>query len=77
MDVPWQTGAAYNFDFTHNATFSWQDDAGTSVNDVAIDGRIEIISAPPDAGALGTVRLRADFDANNHVEGQFSVWVCN
>jgi hypothetical protein len=76
-DIPWQAAVAYNFSLSQNATFTYRDDAGQIQNDVTLDGRIEVISAPDDAGSLGALRIRATFDANNHVEGQTSLMACD
>jgi hypothetical protein len=72
--VPWKV-TSYNFGFTQNLTFAYQDDAGVSQNEVATLGRAEIISAP-DAGT-GTIRIRAEAHANNTVEGEIQVQVCD
>ena len=75
--IAWKTGLTYNLDFTHSITLVYPDDAGTPQNDIAISGRVEEIDAPPDAGAMGTLRIRANFDAQNNVEGQVSVMACD
>jgi hypothetical protein len=78
--VAWKDGTALPFDLQQNATLAFPS-GGTVQNKVAVTGRIEVIKAPaaPATGApspTGTIRLRAEVDGNNHVEGQVDVEVC-
>lgn len=73
--VPWTVGA-YDFSLRQNVTFVVEED-GKTVNKVATNGRIELLSAPgPDAG-VATLRIRARFDADNEIEGEVSLTVCD
>jgi len=74
LTVPWQV-TSYDFGFSHNATLFYLDDAGVSQNIAALVGRAEIITAP-DAGTA-TIRVRADGNADNTVEGEVQVQVCD
>jgi hypothetical protein len=74
--IPWQTGAAYDLSLSHNLTIiTHKPDGGGIVNNIAISGRVEVISAP-DAG-VGTIRIRANASSDNAVEGQIDVTVCD
>jgi hypothetical protein len=49
---------------------------GGSNNNIATDGRLEVVDAPMDKGTTGTLKLRA-FAGADSVEGTVSVTVCN
>ena len=74
VNVPWAT-EAYALSLQHNLTFVVHEADGGIQNKVATSGRVEVISAP-DAGTA-TLRIRARFDAQNSVEGQIDVKVCD
>lgn len=73
--IPWHAGEAYDLGLQENLTFVVRGDAGTE-NKVAFNGRVEVISAP-DAGGVGTVRIRARFSDNFDVEGEVQLNVCD
>ncbi|MGV3619713.1 MAG: hypothetical protein ACO1OB_02790 [Archangium sp.] len=74
--LPWQTGA-YSLGLQRNLTFVVQEADGGIRNKVATDGRVEFIDATgPDAGP-SIVRIRARFDADNEIEGQVEISVCD
>lgn len=73
--IPWHDGEAYELGLKQNLTFVTRSDAGIE-NKVAFNGRVEVISAP-DAGGVGTVRIRARFDDSFDVEGEVQLNVCD
>lgn len=73
--IPWHDGEAYDLGLQENLTFVVRGDAGTE-NKVAFNGRVEVLSAP-DAGGVGTVRIRARFSDNFDVEGEVQLNVCD
>lgn len=74
--VPWEA-AAYELSLRNNLTFVVRQPDGGIDNLVATTGRVELLSAPgPDAGPA-TLRLRAKFGADNDVEGEIAVTVCD
>ena len=73
--VPWQVGT-YPLSLSRNLTLVTRStDGGSTMNNVAISGRVEILSAP-DAG-VATMRIRATANSQNTVEGQLDVQVCD
>lgn len=74
--LPWKTGE-YALGLQRNLTFVVHETDGGISNNVATNGRVEFIEATgPDAGP-SIVRIRARFDADNQVEGQVSITVCD
>lgn len=74
--LPWRTGA-YSLGLQRNLTFVVREADGGIRNKVATEGRVEFIEATgPDAGP-SIVRIRARFDAENQVEGQVAISVCD
>ena len=73
--VPWVTGTAYELSLARNLTIITHKPDGGIVNNIATNGRVEIVSAP-DAG-VGTIRIRASAGTGNRVEGQIDVSVCD
>lgn len=74
--VPWQV-ASYELSLRNNLTFVVRQADGGIDNLVATSGRVELVTAPaPDAGPA-TLRVRAKFDAENTVEGEIAVVVCD
>jgi hypothetical protein len=73
--VPWVTGEAYGLSFTQNLTILTRIPDGGIINNIALSGRVEVVSAP-DAG-VGTLRIRASAGSGNSVEGQIDVTVCD
>ncbi len=79
FSVPWKTGTARDFKFAlggdgQTATFVIKRESQTD-NVISTQGRVEIIDAPTEAGAMGKIRLRAVARENN-VEGEIAVEVC-
>ena len=79
ISVPWEAGVARDFSFGgsdgQTATFVVKKADGDFTNIISTQGRVEIIEAPTEAGAKGTVRLRAEARGNS-VEGEVAVEVC-
>lgn len=74
--LPWKTGE-YALGLQRNLTFVVHEADGGIINKVATNGRVEFIEATgPDAGP-SIVRIRARFDAENEVEGQVAISVCD
>ncbi len=74
--IPWQVGG-YDLSFQHNLTFVVDRPDGGLDNLVATQGRVELVDAPgPDAGPAH-LRIRAHFDAQNSIEGEVTVTVCD
>jgi hypothetical protein len=73
--VPWVADAGYELSFSHNLTFVVRQADGGILNDVAVDGRVELLTAPTTGQA--TLRLRATAGSTNSVEGQVAVTVCD
>lgn len=71
---PWKVDA-YALSFNRNLTFVVHEADGGIENLVATNGRVEVISAP-DAGTA-TLRIRARYDAENEIEGQIDVTICD
>lgn len=69
--APWKDGFESAFSLNQNATLY----TPPGDNNVATQGRIEIIKAGAD-GEEGTLRLRAYIDDDNQVEGEVTVKVC-
>ncbi len=70
--IPWQV-TSYDLGFSQNLTLL----SMGSHNDVAISGRVEIVSAPPPDAGMATIRIRAYVDADNNVEGEVQLSVCD
>jgi hypothetical protein len=79
ISVPWEAGVARDFSFGgkdgQTATFVVKKADGDFTNIISTQGRVEIIEAPTEPGAKGTVRLRAEAKGNS-VEGEVAVEVC-
>jgi hypothetical protein len=79
LSVPWEAGLARDFSFGgkdgQTATFVVKKADGDFTNIISTQGRVEILEAPSEAGAKGTIRLRAEAKGNN-VEGEVTVEVC-
>ena len=73
--VPWVTGEAYNLSLARNLTILTRTADGGIMNNIALSGRVEVLSAP-DSG-VGTLRIRAASGSGNGVEGQIDVTVCD
>lgn len=72
VSAPWQEGYASALSLKQNITFY----TPPGDNLVATQGRIEIVSAPTEAGQKGKLRLRAFANDDNQVEGEIEVEVC-
>ncbi len=70
--APWKDGFESAFSLNQNATLY----TPPGDNNVATQGRIEIIKAGAD-GEEGKLRLRAYIDDDNQVEGEVTVKVCS
>jgi len=70
--IPWQV-KDYDLNLVHNLTLL----SMGSHNDIATSGRVEIVSAPPPDAGPATIRIRAYFDADNTVEGEVQLQVCD
>jgi hypothetical protein len=81
ISVPWAAATSRDFKFSlsggesQTATFVVQKDGQTS-NIISTQGRVEVIEAPAEKGALGKIRLRATAQGNS-VEGEIAVKVCD
>jgi hypothetical protein len=74
--VPWTVGT-YDLSLQRNLTFAVDLEDGGIDNLVATQGRVEVATAPgPDAGGA-SLRIRAAFDADNTVEGEVTITVCD
>lgn len=74
--VPWQVGA-YALSLRRNLTFVVHQSDGGLDNLVATSGRVEVVTAPGADAGIATLRIRARFDAENTVEGEVTVSVCD
>src|SRR5688500_14978693 len=61
ISVPWEAGIARDFSFGgkdgQTATFVVKRSDGDFTNIISTQGRVEVIEAPAEAGAKGTIRL--------------------
>ena len=74
--VPWTVGT-YELSLQRSLTFAVDLEDGGIDNLVATQGRVEVVTAPgPDAGPA-SLRIRAAFDADNAVEGEATITVCD
>jgi len=71
--IPWNT-PAYDLSFSHNLTIVVHETDGGIMNYVAINGRVELYDVT-DAGAR--LRVRAIANADNSVEGEIGLTVCD
>jgi hypothetical protein len=73
--MPWQAGT-YGLGLDADAfVFIFHE----SVIHVVLDGRVELITAPTEVGAVATLRIRASFqdgDDDLFVEGEVAVQIC-
>jgi len=83
ISVPWTAGTNRDFNFSlsggdsQTATFViHENESDTTQNIISTEGRVEIIEAPSEPGAMGKIRLRAVASGNN-VEGEIAVEVCD
>ncbi len=76
----WRDGAVVEFgaptriDATESIVLAATLTSGSSNNAIATDGRLEIVTAP--STGQGKIRVRANADSSNTVEGEFDVDVC-
>jgi hypothetical protein len=78
FSVPWTEGLTKDLSFGSNGqtvTFSYEESGGYE-NYIATTGRLELVSAPTEAGAKGKLRLRANFDDKNKIDGEVPVLIC-
>lgn len=68
----WQAGYSAEFGLKENATFV----PAAGENLIATEGRLEVLAAPTAKGETGKIRLRANYDDGNHVEGEIDVQMC-
>jgi len=82
ISVPWTAGRSRDFKLavgsndSQTATFVIQRSASDTDNVVSTRGRVEIIDAPAEPGAMGKIRLRA-LAGDDVVEGEIAVEVCD
>ena len=69
LDTPWVDGETFQLDSERTATIVSE---GTGSLTVTL-GRVEVLRA---LAETGTVRVRANVDDDNHVEGEVSLLVC-
>jgi hypothetical protein len=81
ISVPWTANTQRDFKFSlgssdgQTATFVIERDSKTD-NVISTQGRVEILEAPTEKGAMGKIRLRAVAQENS-VEGEIAVEVCD
>jgi hypothetical protein len=73
LNIPKAVGT-YALSLSLNQTFSYSDASGTSQNDIATSGVLQVTNLT-DTTLQGGVRMQ--FGSNDSVEGMFQITVCN
>ncbi len=73
--IPW-SGTGYGFSLQQNLTIVTRED-GETINRVALRGRVELVTLTEPGGEPSVLRIRAEANDDNVVEGEIQVTVCD
>ena len=74
LEPEWAADTAYDFSLQHNLTFTYRVN-GEIQNDVSLNGRVQVVTAPTAKDAKGRIRIRATTSTDS-VEGAVDVLMC-